>query len=146
LRIYTAVSRSYSAAANKCRAAKLAWGVVWPFDCKTHAKESSSEFKSGEYGGQSAENQNSAMAANWFERRRLALNPPKGVLFVRLRPSGPRGPHAVSKALVHVSVGKFAGKNCHRRRKSAAKSARTASFRHLAAKSGLGRHLEAFSS
>ncbi len=50
------------------------------------------------------------------------------------------------KLLEVVVVGSFAGENRYRRRKSAAKSARTASFHHLAVKSGPGRHLEAFSS
>ncbi len=50
------------------------------------------------------------------------------------------------KLLVDVSVDTFAGENRYRRRKSAAKSARTASFRLLAVTSGSGRHLEAFSS
>jgi hypothetical protein len=48
------------------------------------------------------------------------------------------------KLLEVVVVGSFAGENRYRRRKSAAKSARTASFRHLAVKSGPGRHLEVF--
>jgi hypothetical protein len=52
----------------------------------------------------------------------------------------------VSKALVDVIVGSFAGENRYRRRKSAVKSARTASFHSLAITSGSGRHLEAFSS
>jgi hypothetical protein len=47
------------------------------------------------------------------------------------------------KLLVDVGVGMFAGKNRYRRRKSAAKSARTASFRLLAVMSDSGRHLEA---
>jgi hypothetical protein len=34
--------------------------VAWPFGRKTLPVEKSSEFKSGEYGGQSAKNQNSA--------------------------------------------------------------------------------------
>jgi hypothetical protein len=50
------------------------------------------------------------------------------------------------KLLEDVSVGTFAGKNRYQRRKSAAKSAHTASFRSLAVTSGSGRHLEAFSS
>jgi hypothetical protein len=50
------------------------------------------------------------------------------------------------KLLIDVGVGKFTGENCHQRRKSAAKSARTTSFRHLAVKSSPGCHLEAFSS
>jgi hypothetical protein len=48
------------------------------------------------------------------------------------------------KLLEVVVVDLFTGKNRSRRRKSATKSARTASFRHLAVKSGPGRHLEAF--
>ncbi len=89
----------------------------------------SSEFKSGEYGGQSAKNQNSGTAANWSRRRRPSYFPSgyvplaagdhmlsqkllvdvgvdtfvgekmKGVFSVRLRPFGCGGPHAVSKAL-----------------------------------------------
>jgi hypothetical protein len=50
------------------------------------------------------------------------------------------------KLLVDVVVGMFAGENHYRRRKSAAKSARIASFRLLAIMSGPGRHLEVFSS
>jgi hypothetical protein len=50
------------------------------------------------------------------------------------------------KLLEVVVVGSFAGENDNLRRKSAVKSARTVSFRHLAIKSGPGRHLEAFSS
>jgi hypothetical protein len=50
------------------------------------------------------------------------------------------------KLLVDVGVGMFAGENRYWRHKSAAKSARTASFRSLAVTSGSGRHLEAFSS
>ncbi len=51
------------------------------------------------WGGQSTKNKNSATSANWFGWRSPALNPPKGVFFVRLCPSGPGGPYAVSKAL-----------------------------------------------
>jgi hypothetical protein len=93
------LDRSHSAATDGHRAAKLVWGIAWPFGCKMILVEKSIEFKSGEYGGQSTENQNSATAANWFGRRRPALNPPKCVYSIRLRPSGPRGPHAVSLAL-----------------------------------------------
>jgi hypothetical protein len=50
------------------------------------------------------------------------------------------------KLLEVVVIGSFAGEILYRRRKSAAKSARTASFRYLAVTSGSGRHLEAFSS
>jgi hypothetical protein len=41
------------------------------------------------------------------------LNSAKGVFSTRLRPSGPRGPHAVSKALgtVDVGVDTLAGEN-----------------------------------
>jgi hypothetical protein len=60
LRIYTAASRRYSAATDGRRVAKLAWGVVWPFGRPMLLVETSSEFKFGEYSGQSAENQNSA--------------------------------------------------------------------------------------
>jgi hypothetical protein len=58
LRIYTTASWSYSTAANGRRAAKLAWGVAWPFGCPTLPLEKSSEFKFGKYSGQYAENQN----------------------------------------------------------------------------------------
>jgi hypothetical protein len=58
LRIYTAASRQYSVATDGHRAAKLAWGVAWPFGCPTLPVEKSSEFKFGEYSGQSAKNQN----------------------------------------------------------------------------------------
>jgi hypothetical protein len=60
LQIYTAASRRYSVATDGHRAAKLALGVAWPFGCPTLPVEKSSEFKFGEYSGQSAENQNSA--------------------------------------------------------------------------------------
>jgi hypothetical protein len=60
LRIYTAAIRRYSAATDGRRVAKLAWGVAWPFGRPTLPVEKSSEFKFGEYSGQSAENQNSA--------------------------------------------------------------------------------------
>ncbi len=51
------------------------------------------------------------------------------------------GDHMLSqKLLVDVGIGMFAGKNRYWQRKSAAKSARTASFRLLAVTSGLGRH------
>jgi hypothetical protein len=60
LRIYTAASRRYSAATDGRRAAKLAWGVAWLFCRPTLLVEKSSESKFGEYGGKSAENQNSA--------------------------------------------------------------------------------------
>jgi hypothetical protein len=50
------------------------------------------------------------------------------------------------KLLIDVGVDTFAAENRYRRRKSAAKSARKAFFRPLAITSGLGRHLEAFSS
>jgi hypothetical protein len=39
-------------------AAKLAWGIAWPFGCPTLPLEKSSKFKFGKYSGQSAENQN----------------------------------------------------------------------------------------
>ncbi len=61
--------------------------------------EKFSEFKFGIYGSQSTKNQNSATATNGFEWRRPELNLPKGIFSVRLRLSGPREPHAVSKAL-----------------------------------------------
>jgi hypothetical protein len=57
LRIYTAAFRSYSAATDGSRAAKL--GVARPFGCPTLPVKKSSEFKFGEYSGQYAENQNS---------------------------------------------------------------------------------------
>jgi hypothetical protein len=60
LRIYTAAIRRYSAATDGRRVAKLAWGVAWPFGYPTLPVKKSSEFKFGEYSGQSAENQNSA--------------------------------------------------------------------------------------
>jgi len=60
LLIWTAASQAYSAATDGRRAAKLAWGVAWPFGCPTLPVKKSSEFKFGEYSGQSAENQNSA--------------------------------------------------------------------------------------
>jgi hypothetical protein len=44
LRIFTSASRA----------------VAWPFGCKTLQIEKSTKFKSGKYGDQSAENQNSA--------------------------------------------------------------------------------------
>jgi hypothetical protein len=50
------------------------------------------------------------------------------------------------KLLEDVGVDTFACKNRYRRRKSAAKSAHSASFRSLALASGSGHHLEAFSS
>ncbi len=50
------------------------------------------------------------------------------------------------KLLIDVGVDTFAAENRYRRRKSTAKSARTAFFRPLAVTSGPGRHLEAFSS
>jgi hypothetical protein len=59
-RIYTVASRRYSVATDGRRAAKLVWGVAWPFGCPTLPVEKSSEFQFGEYSGQSAENQNSA--------------------------------------------------------------------------------------
>jgi hypothetical protein len=48
------------------------------------------------------------------------------------------------KLLEVVAVGSFASKNRYRRRKSAAKSTRTASFRLLAITSCSGRHLGDF--
>jgi hypothetical protein len=57
-RIYTTASRRYSVATDGRRAAKLAWGVAWPFGCPTLLVEKSSKFKFGEYSGQSAENHN----------------------------------------------------------------------------------------
>jgi hypothetical protein len=62
LRIYTAASRRYFVATDGRRAAKLAWGVAWPFGCPTLPVEKSSEFKFGEYSGQSAETRISATA------------------------------------------------------------------------------------
>jgi hypothetical protein len=50
------------------------------------------------------------------------------------------------KLLIDVSVDTFTAKNRYQRRKSAAKSARTAFFCPLAVTPGPGRHLEAFSS
>ncbi len=99
LRIYTAASRCYSVDMDRRRAAKLAWGIAWFFCCKTLPVEKSSKFKFDEYDSQSTENRNSATTANWFGRRRPALNPPKGIFSIRLRPSGPGEPHAASKAL-----------------------------------------------
>jgi hypothetical protein len=58
LRIYTTASWRYSVATDGRRAAKLAWGIAWPFGCPTLPAEKSSEFKFGEYSGHSAENQN----------------------------------------------------------------------------------------
>ncbi len=64
LRIYSAASRRYSGATDGRRAAKLAWGVVWPFGRPTLLVEKLSEVKFGEYSGQSAKKRNSATAAN----------------------------------------------------------------------------------
>jgi hypothetical protein len=49
------------------------------------------------------------------------------------------------KLLMGVGVDTFAGKNSHQQRKSAAQSARIASFHPLAITSGPGHHLRAFS-
>jgi hypothetical protein len=96
--------------------------AFWP---NTLLVEKSREFKFGKYGGQSTKNLNSATATNLFEWRRLALNLLKGVFSIRLRPSGPRGPHAFSKALGRCQRW-HVHKNRYRQRKSAAKSALTA--------------------
>jgi hypothetical protein len=50
------------------------------------------------------------------------------------------------KLLIDVGVDTFAAEDRYRRRKFAAKSARTAFFCPLAVTSGPGHHLEAFSS
>jgi hypothetical protein len=50
------------------------------------------------------------------------------------------------KLLIGFGVDMFASKNGFLQRKSAAQSARIASFRPLAVTSGLGHHLRAFSS
>jgi hypothetical protein len=50
------------------------------------------------------------------------------------------------KLLIDIGVDTFASKNHYRRRKSAALSARIASFRPSAITLGQGRHLEAFPS
>ncbi len=130
-------------------AAKLAWGVAWPFCRPTLPVEKSSEFKFGEYSSQSARKRNSTTAANWFRQCRPALNLPKGVFSVRLRPSGPRGPHAVSKALGRCRrFSRSPAKTVLRRRKSArsaAHSARIGSFRYSAVASGPDQRLKAFS-
>jgi hypothetical protein len=84
------------------------------------------------------------MAAGWFLRYRLALNPPKSLFSIRLHPSGLGGPHAVQKLLVDVIVDTFTGVNRYQRHKSAAQSACIASFRPLAITSGPGCHLGAF--
>jgi hypothetical protein len=111
LRIYTAASQCYSAAMDGHRDAKLAWSVDWPFGRKTLLVEKSSEFKFGEYGGLSAKNQNFATIAYWFGRHRPALNPPKGIFSIRLRPFGSRDHMLSQKLLVDVGVGTFASEN-----------------------------------
>jgi hypothetical protein len=50
------------------------------------------------------------------------------------------------KLLAGVGIDTFAGKNGYQRHKSAAQSARIASFHPLAVTSGPGHHLRAFSS
>jgi hypothetical protein len=49
--IFTTASRSYSAAIDRCKAAKLARDIAWPFGCKTLQIEKSTDFKSGKYDG-----------------------------------------------------------------------------------------------
>jgi hypothetical protein len=74
-------------------------------------------------------------------RCRPELNLPKGVFFIRLRPSGPWDQMLSQKFLVDVGIDTFASKNRYQRRKSAAHSTCIASFRPLAFMSGLGHHL-----
>jgi hypothetical protein len=69
------------------------------FACKTHEIEKSSKFKSANMAANLPESRIPPTAAGWFWQYRLALNPPKGMFSIRLCLSGPRGPHAVSRAL-----------------------------------------------
>ncbi len=50
-------------------------------------------------------------AARWFLQCRPALNPPKDIFFIRIRPLAP-GDHILSqKLLLDISVYTFASKN-----------------------------------
>ncbi len=60
--ILPAASRSHSVVMDGRRAASFEWDVA----CKTHEMEKSSKFKSGKYGGQSAEKWNSTNSHCWF--------------------------------------------------------------------------------
>ncbi len=96
---YSGTSRSYSAMMDGHRVVKLAWDVAWSLACKTSPIEKSSEFKSGEYGIQHARVQNSAnncwvVLAVWIGSKSTDR-----CIFYQDTSSGPRRPHAVSKAL-----------------------------------------------
>jgi hypothetical protein len=89
----------HSATIDGHRVVKLAWDVAWSLACKTSPIEKSSEFKSGEYGIQHARVQNSAnncwvVLAVW-----IGAKSTDRCIFYQDTSSGPRRPHAVSKAL-----------------------------------------------
>ncbi len=64
LQIYTAASRQYTVATDGRRAAKLAWGIAWPFGCPTLPVEKSSEFKFGNIAANPPKTRIFATAAN----------------------------------------------------------------------------------
>jgi hypothetical protein len=106
--------------------------------------EKSNEFKSGEYGGQKWNSANSRWAVLAVQ---ASAESAKRHIFLQAMSLWTQGTICIlcEKLLEVVGVYTFAGENHYRRRKSAAKSACTASFRLLAVTSGSGRHLGAFS-
>ncbi len=112
------------------RTVRFAWGVALPFSCKTLQIDKSTEFKSGEYVGQSAGNKNSAnsccvvfcnVGRRWIHKKTYF---PSGYILID------PGVYMLSeKLLIGVGVDTFAGKNSFWQRKSAAQSASVASFR-----------------
>ncbi len=94
-----------------CWAAGLAWGIAWPFACKTMQIEKSSKFKSSKYGSQSIRVQISAKSC-WVVLAASAVT--KSVerrIFHQDMSYGHRGPHVVSKALGRCRLDPFASRN-----------------------------------
>jgi hypothetical protein len=74
---------------DRNRTARFECDLDWTFACKIGDLEKSSKFKTGENGGQSTENWNSANS-RWLDLAvQLALNSLKGVFFARINPVDP---------------------------------------------------------
>ncbi len=109
--IYDATSRSHSTAMDRRRVARFEWGVAWTFTWKTHEIEKSREFKSGEYGSQSAENWNSAKSRWVVLAAQAGAESTKSIFFAKINPLDPQDQMPSQKRLVDAGVIMFTSKN-----------------------------------
>ncbi len=96
------------------REARLAWGRAWPFACKMLQIEKCSKIQISQFCSHCAGMQNSANSCQVFWRCGQALNPPKDIFSIRIRPLD-LGDYILSqKLLVDIDFDKFASKTGHR--------------------------------